>query len=147
MDTTAMTNRPPWWPTATQKLHADAGCAHPDTCHVKDTTMTETTAAPTCRESVSNGTFFGYHTCGRPVKDEGLCGLHLSAKRRRVAKEAAYQEKRAAEDARQKQAQDACDRLADRGIRAQPHYDAVIAKGYTGRVVIMDPEALLKRLG
>jgi hypothetical protein len=24
--------RPAWWPTAEQKLHADAGCAHPDEC-------------------------------------------------------------------------------------------------------------------
>ena len=26
--------RPAWWPTAEQKLHADAGCAHPDNCNV-----------------------------------------------------------------------------------------------------------------
>lgn len=25
---------PPWWPTAEQKIHADAGCAHPDECRV-----------------------------------------------------------------------------------------------------------------
>jgi hypothetical protein len=25
---------PPWWPTAEQKVHADAGCAHPDQCNV-----------------------------------------------------------------------------------------------------------------
>lgn len=25
---------PPWWPTAEQKRHADAGCAHPDLCRV-----------------------------------------------------------------------------------------------------------------
>jgi len=27
--------RPPWWPTAEDKLHADAGCAHPDRCNVR----------------------------------------------------------------------------------------------------------------
>lgn len=25
-------DRPAWWPTAEQKAHADAGCAHPDRC-------------------------------------------------------------------------------------------------------------------
>lgn len=25
---------PPWWPTAEQKRHADAGCGHPDVCRV-----------------------------------------------------------------------------------------------------------------
>ena len=29
------TKRPPWWPTAEQKRHADAGCAHPDECKVE----------------------------------------------------------------------------------------------------------------
>jgi len=27
--------KPAWWPTAEQKLHADAGCAHPDLCRVE----------------------------------------------------------------------------------------------------------------
>jgi len=31
---TTTSNRPPWWPTTDQKVHADAGCAHPDVCHV-----------------------------------------------------------------------------------------------------------------
>lgn len=28
------TDRPAWWPTESQKLHADAGCAHPDRCNI-----------------------------------------------------------------------------------------------------------------
>ena len=32
------TKRPPWWPTAEQKLHADARCAHPDVCNVQSET-------------------------------------------------------------------------------------------------------------
>lgn len=32
---THRTVRPAWWPTPEQKLHADAGCAHPDKCNVK----------------------------------------------------------------------------------------------------------------
>lgn len=28
------TKRPAWWPTAEQKRHADAACAHPDVCHL-----------------------------------------------------------------------------------------------------------------
>lgn len=27
--------RPAWWPTAENKRHADAGCAHPDRCNVE----------------------------------------------------------------------------------------------------------------
>lgn len=29
-----MTDRPAWWPTAEQKVHADAACAHPDVCNI-----------------------------------------------------------------------------------------------------------------
>lgn len=35
-----MPERPPWWPTTEQKRHADAGCSHPDECHI-DTTAQE----------------------------------------------------------------------------------------------------------
>ena len=38
-----------------------------------------------CPEYVTDGGFGG-HRCGRPVKDDDLCGLHLAAARRRNAK-------------------------------------------------------------
>lgn len=37
-------NRPAWWPTAEQKRHAGAGCAHPDVCKVEPTPTVRTWA-------------------------------------------------------------------------------------------------------
>ena len=47
--------------------------------------MTDTAkAGPTCSKRVSIDSWH-QAACGRPVKDEGLCGIHLAAKRKRAA--------------------------------------------------------------
>lgn len=50
----------------------------------------------TCPERISNGMWSGYRTCGRPVKMNGLCGLHASA-RERAKKKSNEREQRVAE--------------------------------------------------
>lgn len=36
------TRRPAWWPLASAKPHADAGCRHPDECFVDTATQEDT---------------------------------------------------------------------------------------------------------
>lgn len=50
---------------------------------------------PTCPMNVSDGTFQG-HTCGRPIKDEGLCAIHLHAKNKREERAHARETRKAA---------------------------------------------------
>lgn len=44
--------------------------------------------APTCSERVNRGDarWSKFEPCGRPVKEDGLCGLHLGARNRRAEK-------------------------------------------------------------
>ena len=44
--------------------------------------------AQTCPEVVYSGGWGSSHKCGRPVKRDGLCGLHASAKERRERNDA-----------------------------------------------------------
>lgn len=64
----------------------------------------------TCQESVAYGSGYHFRICNRPVKEEGLCGLHLAAKRRREARMA-----QADREWEEKKAQDA--RLKELGVR------------------------------
>lgn len=78
------------------------------------------------------------HRCGRPVKDEGLCGVHLAGKRRRQENDAARATERAEDDQREAAAQALCDRLRALGIRAHPHYASHPTRmgRYTGGIAL-----------
>jgi hypothetical protein len=106
----------------------------------------------TCQERVSNGPrSVSFHTCGKPVKDEGLCGVHLAAKRRKEANSEArrsYYD----EQARLRQASERrVDALAEHGIYASVEYCFDFARqqgAYTGGVVLRgdDADALVATL-
>jgi hypothetical protein len=102
----------------------------------------------TCQERVSNGArSVSFHTCGKPVKEEGLCGVHLAARRRREANDAKRDLEWRQDRKRKDLAQDICNRLAAMGIDADPHFSAGIGARYTGKIVVNNPEALLATIG
>jgi hypothetical protein len=95
----------------------------------------------TCPEYVGSG-FLG-HVCGRLVKGDGLCGIHLAAKKRRQRNAAEFERARLEERQRRETATAQIDRLAELGVQAELHYE--YRAGYDGRVVV-DPAALLQVL-
>lgn len=72
------------------------------------------------------------HTCGKPVKSDGLCGVHAAAKHRREASKAAEEAKQANSRFNQEVVRAA---LAELGIDGEAHYSIYGAR-YTGRVVV-----------
>ena len=96
--------------------------------------MTETakaTITPTCREMVRIDSWHDAR-CTRAIKDEGLCGIHLAAKRKRAENTVKATQKFEAENARHKAAQTACEKIAG----SMPHYGAYSKDGYDGRIVV-----------
>lgn len=69
----------------------------------------------TCPETVSNVNGFHFRECGRPVKRNGLCGIHAASKKRE-RNDAARLERKAA-------AQVIVDRLLAHGVRAYVAWD------------------------
>lgn len=105
---------------------------------------------PTCQELIrGEGRWPEHRVCGRPIKDDGLCGIHLAAKRKREANHEAWQRKMAESQDAHATARAACARLAEMGIKAHPHYSSFRNGGHTGGVVIESPaevERLLRML-
>ena len=92
-----------------------------------------------CQKDVSNGSrSVSFHKCGRPVKDDGLCGLHLGA---RARSRDAYLRRLVArnEDSeRRKHVEDILGRL---GVDGKPEY-STRTRAYTGDVVLTIDELL-----
>jgi hypothetical protein len=113
-------------------------------CKDADMTTADTT---TCTELIHRD--WSIDPCPRPAKEEGLCGIHLAAKRKREANAAEWSARAAKLDANHRAAETACAKLAERGISATPYYSPAFGRradaGYTGDVVV-DPEAILAAL-
>jgi len=94
--------------------------------------MTDTAkATPTCSERVRIDSWHDAR-CTRAVKDEGLCGIHLAAKRKRAANRVKGEQEFAAENQRHEAAKIACERIPG----SLPHYGAYSKDGYDGRIVV-----------
>lgn len=72
------------------------------------------------------------HLCGKPVKSDGLCGVHAAAKRRRDAADAEDVARRAESEDNKSNTMSA---LIELGIDGQPHYLSATFQ-YTGKVVV-----------
>lgn len=71
--------------------------------------------------------------CGKPVKGEGLCGLHLAARNRRIENDRKMRDKWA----RDKELQEEADALgAALGTHVAAHYNSVGKGRYDGRFVV-----------
>jgi hypothetical protein len=75
------------------------------------------------------------HVCGRPVKDEGLCSIHLAAARRRAAKQTARAQEQQRDAEVEAAARALCDRLAAYGVPAVPHWSGTTLH-FTGGLVL-----------
>lgn len=86
-----------------------------------------------CPELVSDGQrSVSFHRCGRPIKRNGLCGLHAAAKERRAKRDQEWQEARVEQEVRRRTATEALSRL---GVDGDAHYSS-IGHVYTGKVVV-----------
>ena len=88
--------------------------------------------APTCKERVHYDSWHPDTRCARAVKDEGLCGIHLAAKRKRAENAEKARQKFEAEQARLTAARTACEKIPG----SLPHYGAYSTDGYDGRIVV-----------
>lgn len=84
------------------------------------------------------------HLCGRPVKEEGLCGIHLAALRKRDQGLADMRESWASEERKGKELDALIADLAEFGIEAGKHVGWRSAT-LTGNVTV-DPAQLLTLL-
>lgn len=83
------------------------------------------------------------HACGKRVKEDGLCGFHLSVKRQRAEKAEAHLAARSADQRRQDDAEARGRRLAElAGLACQPqsHWNS-ITRAYSGGVVLAPAQA------
>lgn len=92
---------------------------------------------PACQ--ADTGSDWYRHKCGRPVKEDGLCGIHLAAKRRRETNQAErkkqYIEQRAKGD-----------RIAGLGRQLRDLGVLCHADTYRGHIILEDPAALIARI-
>ena len=79
-----------------------------------------------------------FHTCGKKIKDEHLCGVHLAAKNREATKAAERREISDLSDANKERARAA---LAEAGISGRPYYNSMTGK-YTGEVIVKSEDLL-----
>ena len=91
--------------------------------------MTDTAkAGPTCSKRVSIDSWH-QAACGRPVKDEGLCGIHLAAKRKRAANNVKREQHWQDEKKRIEAAKAAAAKVPNAMIHSG-------VSGYDGRIVV-----------
>lgn len=88
------------------------------------------------------GRLASFHTCGRAIKRDGMCGMHAAAEERRAATEVSWREEHAAQKALAAHLKEA---LAELGIAGTPYYSPLSHK-YNGKVVV-DIEDLQKAVG
>lgn len=86
----------------------------------------------TCRKDVWDRVGFRSSTCGRPIKRDGLCGIHAAAIDKMKANDKKHAEERKASGERQSAAQAVLDEL---GVEGAPEYSTFTSK-YTGRVTV-----------
>lgn len=103
----------------------------------------------TCQERVYSGhRDVSGHVCGRPVKSDGLCGVHLAAIERRRKNDSDRMERVSVSERHREAAEDVCVELAALGLDAQPEYymhqTNFKLSRYTGAVVITDTGQLLR---
>lgn len=72
-----------------------------------------------CRERLKGAGFYGMWLCGRPVKEDGKCGVHLAVARRRAEKAVAREERWAVAAANRKVARDLAEELKALGVDAR----------------------------
>lgn len=72
----------------------------------------------TCLEFVSHPSGFGGRDCGRPVKRDGLCGVHAAAKERREKNDAARRTRAARTNESAREARDVALVFARAGYEA-----------------------------
>lgn len=101
----------------------------------------------TCKERIfDTGRSFGSWPCGRKVKEDGLCGIHLGAKRRREQKSLEQDEKDRADAKVKAEVREYLNTYGLATDEAWPEYAAYPASRHTGRVVIT-LDALKRILG
>lgn len=104
-----------------------------------------------CTERVPDGgRSVGVHRCPNRAKEDGLCGVHLRAKRQAAAKLAQWQADNEASEQRRAAAREAANQLLHtHGIHATPEYDVRGSNGYTGGIIILPASVaeLLQLLG
>lgn len=71
--------------------------------------------------------------CGRPVKADGKCGVHLAGEVRRAANDERRAADRRASETRREEAEALCQRLRGKGVECQPAYSCANSE-YTGGV-------------
>lgn len=104
-----------------------------------------------CAEYVMPDRSFHGHYCGRPVKGEGLCGIHLRAVIKSREDRERWERERKESNSAQAQASAAARRIADAyGVPVgefRPEYDRKAGK-HTGGLVLSPAavEALLRAL-
>jgi hypothetical protein len=103
----------------------------------------------TCREPIGEAYSTRVRHCGRPVKEDGLCGIHLAARRRRAKNQRAREDRRA----RNNRIKDEADARANElqrlaGVSSSPSASMVPPYGYTGglRLSAEEVDRLLQRL-
>jgi len=85
-----------------------------------------------CRVSVVTPGGFAWHVCGRKVKEDGLCGIHLRARKVREEKKRKWNDERA----RAKRLKDEAVELSRRlGTDVSPQYDSIRSR-YTENFVV-----------
>lgn len=92
----------------------------------------------TCSKRVPRGPY-DWRPCGRPVKDDGLCGIHLAAKRKRERNDAARREVWKAQNVAWSRSRSLADQFETAGFAAHGHTDGVLLTPDAA-------EALLQRL-
>lgn len=113
----------------------------------------KSTARPCCvRVNRGDSRWSQYGPCGKPIKEDGKCGMHNRQIAKQAEAEQAYKDKRARSDAGSRIAKDAVEALGARGIPAVVNYEsgykASDFHGYDGRVKIHaeDLLALLRKI-
>ena len=92
-----------------------------------------------CQKDVHNGgASVSFHKCGRPVKYDGLCGLHLSARARSRDADDKRLAARNEDNERRKHVEDILGRLS---VDGKPEY-STRTRAYTGDVVLTIDELL-----
>ena len=93
-----------------------------------------------------------HRPCGRKAKGEHkgapMCARHLAGARRSEAAAQAHRDHEAQSAENERVAQAVCADLTRYGIHASPHYLVGLygASGYTGNIILSNPDELLKLL-
>lgn len=100
-----------------------------------------------CPVDVQDFGGFRFHLCGRPVKRNGMCGLHARVEEQRELRDREYREEYRANEELKLASERLCDQLSEAGFKATVHYDRRTIC-YTGSIVLRaeEVEKLLRRL-